>query len=357
MTQDVGRIPQTTRAILHGIEQVFPAPEITGHAGGRPPVSEKKVKRGEADWLTSKELLGWLVDGDRRTVVLPPDKAEAYTAELRRLLQKKSIPVRRFRKIVGKLRFAALCLPSGRGLMTPLNNALRGDPRVIPSGKKSEVHESLGDWLQLIKSLAKRETSVHELVASSVDFYGYCDACNTGVGGVWLPLDSDLEPFVWRVAWPPDIVRRLSKYDGLSISDAECAGVLLQQMLLEQVAPDLKHKKIVSFCDNTPSVSRTSFFSWKVGWKLRLQQVGASVESSSGMLQLELQKEFLSSRVGCRLSGTLYLGESSRALSHAQTGHPGTQLGMFLAKTWHVTPASSSGSTFGHRAIASALRR
>ena len=76
-----------------------------------------------------------------------------------------------------------------------------------------------------------------------------------GAGGVWLPLESDLDPFVWRVKWPEDIVRKMVEYGGISISDVECAGVLLQQMGIELEVADLHHKKAVSFCDNTPAVS------------------------------------------------------------------------------------------------------
>ena len=61
-----------------------------------------------------------------------------------------------------------------------------------------------------------------------MDYYGYCDACKTSPGGVWLPLESDLDPFVWRVKWPEDIVCQLAEYDGISILDAESVGVLLQ---------------------------------------------------------------------------------------------------------------------------------
>ena len=32
ISQDVARISHTTRAIFRGIKQVFPAPEVTGHA-------------------------------------------------------------------------------------------------------------------------------------------------------------------------------------------------------------------------------------------------------------------------------------------------------------------------------------
>ena len=117
--------------------------------------------------------------------------------------------------------------------MTPLNMAMRGDQSHVLSGRKTEVHESLGDWLQFIKDLKTRPTSVHEIVATSVDSYGYCDTCNTGAGGVWLPLDSLLDPIVERVAWPANIVKRLATYNNLLISDAESAGVLLQQMAVE----------------------------------------------------------------------------------------------------------------------------
>jgi hypothetical protein len=271
MSQDAARIPHTTRAILHGIEQVFPPPEITGHANGKAPVSQKKVMKGEADWRVRKEVLGWLVDGRSRTVELPPDKAAAYSCELKKLLRRKKIPLARFRKIVGKLRFAALCLPAGRALMSPLNRAVRGDPPTIGSGQHSEVRENLGDWLQLLKELAARPTSVHELVARTVDFYGYCDACNTGVGGVWLPMDTELEPFVWRVAWPADVVRKLQSYDGLSINDGECAGVLLQQMALEVAVENLRHKNALSFCDNTAAVAwvcRMASKSSRIGGRL-----------------------------------------------------------------------------------------
>ena len=113
----------------------------------------------------------------------------------------------------------------------------------------------MGDWIQLIRSLVDRPTNVHKIISGNVDYYGYYDVCNTGAGGVWFPLDSVLEPFVWRVNWPPDIIRKLQIYDGISISDVECAGVLLQQMALELTVSDLRHKKALSLCDNMPTVS------------------------------------------------------------------------------------------------------
>ena len=119
-------------------------------------MSEKKVMKGEADWRVRKEVLGWLVDGRERTLELTPDKATAYAGELKKLLRRKKIPLARFRKIVGKLRFAALCLPAGRVIMPPLNRAVRGEPSSIGNGQHSKVRENIGDWLQLLKELAAR---------------------------------------------------------------------------------------------------------------------------------------------------------------------------------------------------------
>ena len=152
-------------------------------------------------------------------VELSLDKAETYAAEVKKLTRKKKISLACFHKIVGNLIFAALCLSAGQTLMMPLHMALRGTLRDTGCGKNPEVHESLDDWLQLIKDLGSRPTGVHKIVFMALNYYDYCDACKTGAGGVWLPLELDLDPFVWTVKWLTDIVRKLAEYDDISISD------------------------------------------------------------------------------------------------------------------------------------------
>ncbi len=64
----------------------------------------------------------------------------------------------------------------------------------------------------------------------------------------------------------PGHCQKLTEYDGISISDAKGAGVLLQQMCLEHQVADLTHKNAVSFCENMPAVlwatKMTSCYSW-----------------------------------------------------------------------------------------------
>ena len=114
-------------------------------------------------------------------------------------------------------------------------------------------------------------------MAKVIDYYGYCDACQTGAGGVWFPLESELEPFVWRVKWPQDVVDKFKAYDNISISDGEAAGVLLQQMALEFDVDDLVHKKALPFCENTPAVS------WVTRMASRQSRVGGRLVKGMAM--------------------------------------------------------------------------
>lgn len=131
MCQDKSRLEHLSRLVMHAVEQVFPAPDITGHVGGKHPVSEKKLKKGEADWHTAKEVLGWLLDSESRTVTLSPDKKHRRTPRksARSCAQvQPPRPVKAIPGTCGKLWFAALCLPTGKSFMIPLNMALRGLP-------------------------------------------------------------------------------------------------------------------------------------------------------------------------------------------------------------------------------------
>ena len=59
-------------------------------------------------------------------------------------------------------------------------------------------------------------------------------------------MDTKLEPFMWWVARSANIVKKFQSYDRLLINDNECADVLLQQMALEVVVENLRHKNALS---------------------------------------------------------------------------------------------------------------
>jgi hypothetical protein len=242
---------RVARATLFGIHSIFPPPTMTGHTGGKDPISEKKLEKGDARFLIDKEILGFLLDGRARTVQLPRKKADHIIQEITRILKKTSVPIKRYLSVIGKIRHAAQIIPVAKGLMSPLNAALRGDPKHVGLGKKSLARAALRDLKDIIGSLAERPTHVSELVVYPPVAEGLVDASSLGAGGVWF--GENFEPTVWRVEFPQDIVQ-LYKDGTLTNSDLEMAGVVIQSLILEQLQR-MEQTHAVTHSDNTPATS------------------------------------------------------------------------------------------------------
>jgi hypothetical protein len=78
-----------------------------------------------------------------------------------------------------------------------------------------------------------------------------CDASTAGAGGVWLGYG--VQPTVWRVEWPTDVVQ-LYLEGKLTNSDLEMAGRVLQYLVAEQMRP-LKRCHTAIWSDNNPAAS------------------------------------------------------------------------------------------------------
>ena len=102
-------------------------------------------------------------------------------------------------------------------------------------------------------------TYCKDLVAAWPDYIGIVNASSHGVGGVVLGKLSGLPPTVFRLQWPTSISNKLVSFDNItgsiSNSDLEMAGLLLLWLCLEGIAPDLAHKHVALFSDNSPTVS------------------------------------------------------------------------------------------------------
>jgi hypothetical protein len=253
----LGRI---SRSALHGIHSIFPPPAVTGHLGGKDPILLKKLQRGDAQWNHEKELLGFIVDGAAKTVRISQSKSDDICNELRRIQKKKRVPLKRYRKIIGKLRHVALILPGSKGLFSPVNKALRGDPAFIGLGKNSELRAALIDLAAMVRTLANQPTHVKELIPGDDHYTGYCDACASGAGGVWLSGELGLAPMVWRLEFPEHIASQVvsdsNPTGNLTNSDLEMAAALLHHMVL-QTEVDLRFKRSGTLSDNTPTVAWT----------------------------------------------------------------------------------------------------
>ena len=234
-------LERTGRAALHTIHGLFPSPSRSGHLDGKDPISQKKLDAGDARWAPSKELLGFVCDGQARTVHLTQRKALAIAQDTAALLKKNRITLHKFQSILGRLRHVATILPAARALFTPLNRALRGQPAFIPLSAGGEVRAALLDLKQLITTLAARPTHVLEILPlATPDYIGYCDASAFGAGGVWFSGQSTLPETVWRLQWPRDITAAVISESNptgtLTNSDLEMAAVVLQLNVLESLA-------------------------------------------------------------------------------------------------------------------------
>lgn len=107
-------------------------------------------KQGDAGWNICKEILGHLLNGHNHTIQLPLAQAEALLKELKNILKKKRIPLKRLRSIAGHLQDAAQTLPVARAFFTSINNALRGLPAFMGLTCNGEIFLALLDIRGLI---------------------------------------------------------------------------------------------------------------------------------------------------------------------------------------------------------------
>ena len=114
---------------MHAIHSVFPPPAITGH-DGEDPISLKKLRKGEGVWEVRKEVLGWVMDGALRCIELAEKKQAEILREIKTVLRRRNgIPFKRFEKLLGRLRHAAIGIPAGRNLFGPANQLLSWKPK------------------------------------------------------------------------------------------------------------------------------------------------------------------------------------------------------------------------------------
>jgi hypothetical protein len=250
-------LQHASRAMLHGIHSIFPPPSVSQH-NGADPISEKKMTQHDGKWLFIKEILGWEFNGKEYTIQLPTAKSKKIQQQIKRIANEQKVKLNNFQQAVGKLNHAALGLPAGKGLCSPLFKALQGDNTHIII--TPNIKQALRDWATLLQHISSRPTSVLELKPGKPRYISYVDASKTGVGGVWLPGTHSITPHVWRLEWPQDIQDNLISQSNptgtITINDLEMAGELLTWLVLETISPtSLQYANIGIYCDNTPTVA------------------------------------------------------------------------------------------------------
>jgi hypothetical protein len=231
---------------------------VTKHTEGKELISAKKLVAGDGNFDAKKKMIGFMFDGVKRTVHLPPAKATVYIKETHTMLRRKTVPLKRLQMLVGKLRHAFIIFPAAKGFFSPLNDAMHGSPNLIGLGANSEVRKALEDLISLMHLLSSQPTHIRELVPDMPHHAGYHDAAAEGAGGVWFSLCDNTPPVVWREEFPEDIATELVSADTpngqLTNSDLELtAEVFAVWVALER--SNSKHTPLGTLRNNTPTVS------------------------------------------------------------------------------------------------------
>jgi hypothetical protein len=284
-SKDGAHIPIIRRAAIHSIMAVFPPPAVTKHQDGKEPILASKLLKGDGNFESKKDMIGFSFNGIKQTVHLPPAKAAAYIRETHRILRRKSVPLKILQGVVGKLQHASIILPATRGFFTPINSAMKGSPKHIILGAHSEVRAALKDLCTLLRILALQPTHVRELVPDMPHYVGYHDAAAERVGGVWFSLVDNMPPVVWRVAFPHDIASKVvsdgyPEGRGLTNSNLKLAAEVMAVGIALAVAPKVKHVPLGTLCDNTPMVSWIE----KMASKAKVSTAGRLLQGLAVML-------------------------------------------------------------------------
>jgi hypothetical protein len=149
-SRDGSHVLRIRRALIHGVHAVFPEPAVTGHQNRKDPLSKKKLKQGDRNFVSTKDMIGFIFDGIKQTIQLPPVKAKAFICETHRILHQKSVPLKDLQTMVGKLRHASIILPAASGFFTPINAGMKIETKVIRLGKASEIRAALEDLCTLL---------------------------------------------------------------------------------------------------------------------------------------------------------------------------------------------------------------
>ncbi len=232
---------------------------MTGHQNEKEPLSIKKLEQGDGNFTSTKDMIGFMFNGIKRSIQLPPLKATAYIHETHHILQRKSVPLKALQTLVGKLQHASIILPAVRSFFTPINAAMKVEAKVIGLGKALEIRAALEDLCLLLRLLGSRPTHVRKLVVDMPRYAGYHDAMAEGAGRVWFSLVHKMQPVVWRLLFPCDISEEVVSFVNprgrLTNLDLELAAEVIGVGVLLAEATVISHEPLGMLCDNTPTVS------------------------------------------------------------------------------------------------------
>jgi hypothetical protein len=239
---------------MTGIHDVFPADRIDAND----PISEKKLKQLDGEYLTTKTILGFDFNGDDKTIWLEEAKQAHLLTVLHGWIRSRKlgtigIPFKEFETVVAKIRHAFTAIPAGRGLLTPCNKILQTKPTMVYLHRNPMLRVAIMSCQTLLRESSNSPTRCHELVGGWPDYIGVCDASSHGVGVIIFGENEACVPAVFRWEWSQE-VKDAYHAKKISNSNLEMAGLLFLWLVMESVCGNLREKRVALFSNNSPTV-------------------------------------------------------------------------------------------------------
>jgi hypothetical protein len=230
------RLHRLRRVLFHTLDEVLRPNDEHDDSARQEPISIKKLKKGDAHWSTTKQILGWLIDTVQATLTLPVHRVDRLFEILNSIgPNQQRVSLQKWQSILGELRAMAIAIPGARGFFSHMQAALQ-DHNVERNRVRvtNHVRATIDDFKWLAQSLQDRPTRLQELVAQPPCLYGTTDASGKGMGGVILPPSNQhaTPPRLWRAPFPPTVQAKLASTQNpkgaITNSDLELAATMAQ---------------------------------------------------------------------------------------------------------------------------------
>ena len=221
-------------------------------------VAVKKLLAREGDWECIKEILGWILDTESGTVVLPELNIQELIDLLEIPTSQRRMGGKDLERLVGKLFSIYLAVLGAISHIYHLQRAL-AQAGADRAWMYPEFHRGIADWSTLVDYTSAGPTHLDEIVRRKPTHMGFCNTSGLGVVGVWLDPSLLGKYLVWHHPWLADIITNrvssIKREGAITNSNIKLAAPVLREATLIAAVPDARMAAPYSGSDNTLTVS------------------------------------------------------------------------------------------------------
>jgi hypothetical protein len=106
--------------LFHTLDEVLRPKDSDDCDARQELISIKKLRKGDAKWSTTKQMLEWRIDTTvQSTITLPPHRLEQLHTILTSITpdQHRRVSIKKWQQMLGELRAMAIAIPGARGIL------------------------------------------------------------------------------------------------------------------------------------------------------------------------------------------------------------------------------------------------